>query len=57
MFGFKDIGPGMGNGYGSLVIGPFLLVRMRNGFLVTGGISEVAGFGFLGIGDTGDVNR
>jgi len=28
---------------------------MPNGFLATGGVSQVAGFGFLDIGDTVDV--
>jgi hypothetical protein len=54
--GFKDIGLGMGGGSGSLVIGSFLPVRMPNGFLVTGGVIQVAGFGFLVTGDTVDVN-
>ena len=54
--GFKDIGLGMEDESGSLAIGSFLPVRMPNGFLATGGISQVAGFGFLDIGDTVDVN-
>jgi len=54
--GFKDIGLGMGGGSGSLAIGSFLPVRMPNGFLVTGGVIQVAGFGFLVTGDTVDVN-
>lgn len=29
---------------------------MPNGFLATGGVSQLAGFGFLDIGDTVDVN-
>jgi hypothetical protein len=46
--GFKDIGLGMGGGAGSLAIGSFLPVRLPNGFLLTGGVSQVAGAGFLG---------
>jgi hypothetical protein len=57
MFGFKDIGLGMEGGSGSLAIGPFLLVRMLNGFLVIGDVNWGAGFGFLVIGDIGDVSR
>jgi hypothetical protein len=56
MFGFKDIGLGMGGGSGTLVIGSFLPVLMPNGFLVTGGVIQVGGVGFLETGDTGDVN-
>jgi hypothetical protein len=29
---------------------------MPNGFLATGGVSQVAGLGFRGIGDTVDMN-
>jgi len=36
--GFQDIGLKMGSGFGSLAIGPFLPVRIPDGFLVTGGI-------------------
>ena len=46
--GFRDIGLGMGGGSGSLAIGSFLPVPMPNGFLDTGGVSQVAGLGFLG---------
>jgi hypothetical protein len=56
MFGFKDIGLGMEGGSGSLAIGSFLPVLMPNGFLVIGGVNQVVGFGFQGIGDTGDKN-
>ena len=41
---------------GSLAIGSFFPVLMPNGFLVTGGVSQVAGLGFLAIGDTVDVH-
>ena len=51
MFGFKDIGLGMGGGSGSLATGSFLPVPMPNGFPVTGGVSQVAGLGFPGIGE------
>ena len=40
----------MGDGYGSLATGRCLLVRMPGGSLVTGDVSQVATFGFLGIG-------
>ena len=56
MFGFKDIGLGMGGGSGSLAIGSFLPVPMPNGFPVTGGVSQVVGLGFPGIGDNDDMN-
>ena len=56
MSGFKDIGLGMGGGSGSLAIGSFLPVPMPNGFLDTGGVSQVAGLGCLAISDTVDLN-
>jgi len=56
MSGFKGIGLGMGGGSGHLVIGSFLPIPMPIGFLVTGGVIQVAGLGFLGIGDSFDMN-
>ena len=44
----------MGGGSGSLALGSFLPVLMPNGFLATGGVSQVDGLGFLVIGDTVD---
>ena len=55
MFGFKDIGLGMGGGSGRLAIGFFLPVPMPNGFPVTGDVIQVGGVGFLETGDIGDV--
>ena len=55
MFGFKDIGLGMEGGSGRLAIGSFLPVPMLNGFLVTGGVNQVGGVGFLETGDIGDM--
>ena len=56
MSGFQDIGFGMAGGSGSQAIGPCLPVRMPNGFLVIGSVSQLAGFGLRGIGDTDDVS-
>ena len=56
MFGFKDIGLGMEGGSGRLAIGSFLPVPMPIGFLVTGGVIQVVGPGFPGIGDSSDMN-
>jgi len=53
--GFRDIGLRMEGGPGSLTIGSFLPVPMPDGFLATGGISQVGGFGFPDIGDAVDV--
>ena len=55
MSGFKDIGIGMEGGFDNLAVGEFLLVLMPNGFLATGGVSQVAGFGVLDIGAAVDV--
>ena len=52
--GFKDIGFGMEIGSSSLAIGSFLPVLMPKGFLATGGVSQVAGLEFPGIGITVD---
>ena len=51
---FQGIKLGMESGSSSLAIGPFLPVHMPNGFLATGSVSKGAGFGFPGIGDTGE---
>jgi len=51
MSGFQDIGFGMEGGFGSQAIGPCLPVRMPNGLLVIGSVSQVAGFGLRGNGD------
>jgi hypothetical protein len=45
----------MEDGSGGLIIGLFLPAPMPNGFLATGGVSQVAEFGLPGIEDTGDV--
>ena len=55
MSGFNDTEFGMGGGSGTLAIGSSLPVPMPNGFLATGGVNQVAGLGFLDIGDINDV--